>query len=146
MTIRILITGGTIDDLEYDTPEKAPKGHSSLIPKALEQARVTAKYVIEELMAKDSRLVTDEDREVIARACANSPEDNIVITHGTMSLARTAKYLVAKSLPKTIVLVGSAIPLNSPNSDALFNLGAALTAVQLLPQGGGLRHHEWSRF
>ena len=36
---------------------------------------------------------------------------------------------------KTIVLLGAMIPFNQPNSDALFNLGCALIAVQTLPAG-----------
>ena len=52
-----------------------------------------------------------------------------------MKLPETAKYLGKKNIPKTIVLVGAAIPANKEKSDALFNLGAAISAVQLLPAG-----------
>ena len=62
-------------------------------------------------------------------------EDKIVITHGTMSLPVTAKYIGRNHLSKTIVLVGSMIPLNKTTTDAFFNLGGALVAVQLLPHG-----------
>jgi L-asparaginase len=86
-------------------------------------------------MSKDSKFVTDEDREIILKRCRECKEEKIVITHGTMTMPLTAKYLGEKSLAKTIVLLGSAIPANEENSDALFNLGAALTAVQLLPAG-----------
>src|SRR3989338_9218226 len=59
----------------------------------------------------------------------------IIITHGTMTLADTAKYLGQKNITKTIVLTGSAIPSNNPDSDALFNIGFAFSAVQSLPSG-----------
>jgi len=36
---------------------------------------------------------------------------------------------------KTIVLLGAMIPFQFKESDALFNLGCALSAVQILPPG-----------
>jgi len=36
---------------------------------------------------------------------------------------------------KTIVLTGAMIPIAFGSSDGLFNLGGALTAVQVLPPG-----------
>ena len=59
--IRILITGGTIDNLDYSKEVDAPKNHQSLIPELLEQSLITAKYDVEILMQKDSRVVTDKD-------------------------------------------------------------------------------------
>ena len=135
MAVKILVTGGTIDDLEYASPEDAPKVHKSLIRKLLEQSRVTAKYNIEELMHKDSRHITESDRKCIAEACRKSKENAIVITHGTLTMAPTAKYLSKEHMQKTIVLVGAAIPANKPHSDALFNIGAAFTAAQILAHG-----------
>lgn len=135
MAIKILITGGTIDGLEYDSLEKAPKSHESLIPELLKQARVTPDYSVDVLMSKDSRFITDEDRETVLKKCQECEESRIVITHGTMTMSITAKFLGEKNLQKTIVLLGSAISANEENSDALFNLGAALAAVQLLPAG-----------
>lgn len=135
--IHILVTGGTIDDLDYinPPPDDFWKNHKSLIAQALEQSRLSVEYTVEELMAKDSRFVTDSDREIILNACKKMLEDKIVITHGTMSLPVTAKYIGRNHLSKTIVLVGSMIPLNKTTTDAFFNLGGALVAVQLLPHG-----------
>ena len=135
MAIRIIITGGTIDDLEYESPEDAPKEHKSLIPDLLKQSRVTLDYEIDELLQKDSRHINDEDRELVYKRCLECSEDKIIITHGTMTMPATAKYLGKKNIPKTIVLWGAMIPANKEKSDALFNIGAALSAVQLLPHG-----------
>ncbi len=135
MTIRILTTGGTIDDLEYDSEDNAPSSAKSYIPKLVKQASLTVKTVIDHVFSKDSKFVTDADREVIFQRCLASQEETIVITHGTMTMAATAKYLGGKNIPKTIVLLGAMIPANHENSDALFNLGSAITAVQLLPHG-----------
>jgi L-asparaginase len=135
MAIKIFITGGTIDGLEYDSATAAPKSNKSLIPGLLQQARVTSNYSVDVVMSKDSKFITHKDRELLLKNCQQCKEDWIVITHGTMTMANTAKFLGEKHLQKTIVFVGSAIPANKENSDALFNLGAALTAVQILPRG-----------
>ena len=135
MTIKFIITGGTIDDLEYELAKDAPKKHKSLVPDLLKQAEVTLKYNIDELLQKDSRHINDEDRELVYKKCLECSEDKIIITHGTMTMPAMAKYLGQKNIPKTIVLLGAMIPANKEKSDALFNIGAALSAVQLLPHG-----------
>ena len=135
MKIKIFITGGTIDNLEYVSADKAPKNFKSLIPKLLKQSRCTIPCSVDVLISKDSRFLTDYDRKYILNKCRKCKEDKIIITHGTFSTPLTAKYLGKNNIGKTIVLVGSAIPANKEKSDALFNLGFALAAVQLLPKG-----------
>ncbi len=135
MAIKILITGGTIDDLEYDSEANAPKNQKSLIPDLLKRARISAGHAIEQVCFKDSRLVNDSDRKLLLEKCKGCPEEEIIVTHGTVTMPITAKYLGEAKLPKTIVLLGAAIPGNMENSDALFNIGAAFAAVQLLPHG-----------
>lgn len=120
--IRILITGGTIDDLDYEREEDAP-------------TRISLDYKVEILMQKDSRVITDKDRKLILGRCRDSEENKIIVTHGTFTMPQTAEYLDKANFNKTIVLFGSAIPANNDKSDALFNLGAAFTAVQLLSNG-----------
>lgn len=133
--IKIFITGGTIDDLEYSDEKDAPQNHQSLIPDLLKRARLAINADYEVLMQKDSKFVNDEDRKEILRKCQETEEEKIVITHGTMTMPETAKFLSEANLPKTILLLGAAIPANKESSDALFNLGAAITAVQFFPQG-----------
>lgn len=133
--IKILVTGGTIDDLDYKREEDAPQSHPSLIPDLLKQSRITPEHDFEVLMQKDSRVITDKDRELILEKCKSSDEERIIITHGTYTMPGTAKYLGKADLDKTIILFGAHIPANREKSDALFNLGAAFIAVQLLPVG-----------
>jgi L-asparaginase len=133
--LKIFITGGTIDNIEYANEKEAPKNPHSLIPALLKQARLAVDYDYEILIQKDSRFVTASDRELILKKCKNSKEEKIIISHGTFTMPVTAKYLGKKNLNKTIVLFGSHIPANKDNSDALFNLGTAIVACQLLPQG-----------
>ena len=135
MAIKVLITGGTIDNLEYDSEDKVPKNQKTIIPDLLKKSKISLDYDVEEVCFKDSRFVNDSDRKVLLKKCKECPEDKIVITHGTMTMPLTSKYLGKNKLSKTIVLLGSAIPGNKENSDALFNIGLAFASVQLLPHG-----------
>lgn len=132
--LRILITGGTIDK-EYDplTGELTfPKSHLSNM---LNQVRCKVKFVLEEVMLKDSLQMTSEDREEILKKCIDCLENKIIITHGTDTMVETARVLSKNVRGKTIVLVGAMIPYAFGASDALFNLGCAFSAVQALPEG-----------
>lgn len=135
MQITILITGGTIDNLEYEKKENAPKNQHSLIPSLIKQARITEVIVTKIVCFKDSKFINDSDRELILQECKGSSSNKIIITHGTMTMPETAKYLGKHNLTKTIVLFGAAIPSNEDNSDALFNLGLAFSAVKTLSHG-----------
>ena len=139
--IRIIITGGTIDNLDYDDEINEPVGQKSLIPGLLNQARTTFEYEIEELMMKDSRFVGEKERLQILNACKDCPENKIVITHGTMTMPDTAKFLGKQKINKTIILTGAMKPANKDKSDALFNLGTAIAAVQTLPNGVYITMH-----
>lgn len=135
MTIKVFITGGTIDNLEYDSEDKAPKNQKTIIPDLLKKSRISLDYDVEEVCFKDSKFMNDNDRELLLKKCKDCPEEKIIVTHGTITMPITAKYLGKHRLTKTIVLLGAAIPGNKENSDALFNIGLALASVQLLPHG-----------
>lgn len=134
MSIKIFATGGTIDDLEYSSEKDAPVNKQSLIPAVLEELGLS-NYSITPLMSKDSRFLTDQDRELIADKCRECDERQIVITHGTITMVETAKYLDALNLGKTIVLTGAMVPANKPGSDAQDNLHLAFKEVQRLSSG-----------
>ena len=133
--VRLFITGGTIDDIDYEDETFAPLNKASFIPSLLRQSRVRLQYEYEILIQKDSRFITEEDEQLILEKCRNCEEDKILITHGSFTLAKTAKMLGRNNIPKTIVMFGSMVPINHPESDALFNLGSAFMTVQLLPHG-----------
>jgi L-asparaginase len=86
-------------------------------------------------MMIDSLDMTETDRNLIAENCIKASEDKIVITHGTDTMANTAKVLAEKVKDKTIVLTGAMIPIKFGSSDGLFNLGSALAFVQTLSHG-----------
>ena len=132
--IKLIITGGTLDKHynELNGELHVPETH---IPAMLKQARCRVEIDTQQLMLKDSLKMLDTDRELIKQACMSAKEQQIIITHGTDTMVDTAKYLAPIAAGKTIVLVGAMIPYAIKQSDALFNLGCAVTAAQLLPVG-----------
>lgn len=134
MSIRIFITGGTFDK-EYNMLNGQLYFKDTHLHDLLEMGRNTAPVEIRTLMMIDSLEMTEEDRELIAYQCEQADEDRIVITHGTDTMADTAKMLNQKIKGKTIVLTGAMIPIKFGSSDGLFNLGSALAFAQSLPHG-----------
>jgi L-asparaginase len=134
--IRIFSTGGTIDSSpEYD-PSKKSIFQGTNLPRMFGQARLPADVALEQLMQKDSMDITAEDRQLLLNRCMSAQESRLLITHGTDTMAETARFLGEKGVgDKTIVLVGSFVPLSQENSDAFFNLGYAYAATQTLPAG-----------
>ncbi|MEX0966651.1 MAG: asparaginase domain-containing protein [Bacteroidia bacterium] len=134
MKIRILITGGTFDK-EYNELNGELYFRETHVPAMLELARSRLKVEVETLMLVDSLDVTQRDRELMIEACTRSEQSKIVITHGTDTMAETAKVLASAVSDKTIVLMGAMIPYKFGSSDGLFNLGCALAFAQTLPRG-----------
>jgi L-asparaginase len=134
MSMRIITTGGTFDK-HYDPLSGNLGFGDSVVPIALLRARVTADVVIEPLLALDSLDMQDEHREQILAACQQSPQEHIVIVHGTDTMRETAEVLGRAQLYCTIVLTGAMVPYDIVNSDALFNLGYAMAAAKLAPHG-----------
>lgn len=134
MSIRILATGGTFDK-HYDEIAGKLSFAESHLPQVLQQARLTLPVALEVCMLMDSLDMQDNHRQQILQACQNASEAAIVIIHGTDTMADTAQVLGAANLNKTIVFTGAMIPFEIANSDALFNLGFACAAAQLLPAG-----------
>jgi L-asparaginase len=132
--IRILITGGTIDK-EYDAQSGNLVFSRTRLGDILTLARCRAEFVVEVVMLKDSLEMTMEDRLLIRERCLAATESRIVITHGTDTMADTARVLGPAVSGKTVALVGAMIPYSFVHSDAGFNLGCAVTAVQCLPPG-----------
>lgn len=134
MSIRIFITGGTFDK-EYNELTGQLYFKDSHLPEMLELGRNAVPVEIRTLMMVDSLEMTDDDRSLIAEHCVKSPEDRIIITHGTDTMSETAKLLSKRVKNKTIVLTGAMVPYKFGSSDGLFNLGSAMAFVQTLPAG-----------
>ena len=134
MTIRIFIVGGTFDK-EYNELTGELFFKETHVPEMLTLGRSRVPVEVRTIMMVDSTTITDEDRELIVHNCVKSKENRIVITHGTDTMAITARLLAERVRDKTIVLTGAMVPYTFGSSDGLFNLGSALAFVQVLPPG-----------
>jgi L-asparaginase len=132
--IRLLITGGTFDK-EYDELHGRLFFKDTHVPEMLRLGRCRLEVVVRTVMMVDSLEMTDADREVILANCRQAPESRIVVTHGTDTMVETARALARAGEEKTIVLTGAMVPYAFGSSDGLFNLGSALSFVQVLPPG-----------
>jgi L-asparaginase len=132
--IRVIVTGGTFDKA-YDEIKGVLTFKESHLPEILALTRVTVPVNIELNQLIDSLEMQDENRRSVLAACERAEERRIIITHGTDTMAETARLIGPVRLPKTIVLTGAMVPYRVQGSDALFNFGTAFAAAQLLPQG-----------
>ncbi|MNO82563.1 Glutaminase-asparaginase [compost metagenome] len=133
MKLQIFTTGGTFDKVYYDALSDFQIGEP-MAPEILREAGVTFEWEVEGLTRKDSLELTDEDRELIRSRVAACPARHILITHGTDTMTRTADVL--RDIPgKVIVFTGAMQPARMRDTDAPFNLGVAVGALQVLPDG-----------
>ncbi len=133
MEIKIFTTGGTIDKIYFDANSAFQIG-APQIGDLLHEANVSFDYSVHSLLRKDSLEMTDDDRRLIREAVANEVADKILITHGTDTMVDTARGLLGIS-GKTVVLTGSMQPARQRVSDAIFNIGFAIGALQQLEPG-----------
>jgi len=135
--IRIITTGGTFDKL-YDAIKGELIFRESQLPRILNQARVTLQIQLDSPFAVDSLIMNDEQRQQIVEDAKLCLEKRVIIVHGTDTMAKTAKLLedsLEQGDEHVYVFTGAMIPYSLENSDAVFNLGCAITAVQLLDKG-----------
>lgn len=132
-TIAIFTTGGTIDKVYFDAKGGYEVG-APVVRQVLEHARADERIPVTELLRKDSLEMTAADRAAIRAALAAAPQQRLIVTHGTDTMVETARTLLDLA-GKVIVLTGALQPGRFSDSDAPFNLGMALAAVQLLPPG-----------
>ena len=133
MRIRILVTGGTFDK-EYDELTGRLFFRETHLPEMLRRGRSMLDIEFETVMMIDSLDMTDADRARIVERARDCEERAIVISHGTDTMVETAQVLATSGISaKTIVLTGAMVPYAFGSSDGLFNLGSALSFVQVLP-------------
>ncbi len=130
--IHIITTGGTIEGLDYEAEKNINQENKISIEDFMRSANVSFPYIIDNVLDKDSRFITDDDRELLIDKIKTSSSEKIIVTHGTFTMEDTAKYIGKLNLTKTIVLVGSFILGSSYGTDAPFNLGYAICSVQFL--------------
>ena len=129
----IVTTGGTIDKIYFDDKSDFQVGEPQ-IADTLRALNVGFDYEVIALMRKDSLHLNEADRALIRSTIEASDAEHVLITHGTDSMVETADALM--DIPgKTIVLTGALHPARFRDSDAVFNIGCAIGAVQNLPEG-----------
>ena len=132
--IKIFITGGTFDK-EYNELTGELYFKNSHMYELLELGRCRLDVDIETLMMVDSLEMSKTERNYIIQKCIEEPIKQIIITHGTDTMVKTARILADAVNDKTIVLTGAMIPVRFGSSDGLFNMGSALSFVQALSPG-----------
>ena len=129
----VVTTGGTIDKVYFDDKSDYQVGEPQ-IGRILQEFGVAFRFTVVPALRKDSLHITADDREVLRATIAASPADHVLVTHGTDTMVDTAKVLA--TIPdRTIVLTGALNPARFRGSDAEFNIGTAVGAVQSLPPG-----------
>jgi L-asparaginase len=133
MFIRFITTGGTIDKIYFDALSQFEVGESQ-VEHILKEGLVQFDYEIVPLLQKDSLEMTDDDRAYLRRHIEKDDASLYVITHGTDTMAETADALQGLE-GKTIVLTGALTPARFRTTDAIFNVGMAVAAVQVAAPG-----------
>jgi L-asparaginase len=133
MKLQVLAVGGTIDKVYFDALSEYHIG-APAASEILQRVKANFDYDVTQIISKDSLDMTDEDRrEILSEVQAHSGE-HVIITHGTDTMVDTGQVLKAAT-GKTIVIMGAMAPAIMKLTDADFNLGVAVAAVQALPEG-----------
>jgi L-asparaginase len=129
----IVTTGGTIDKVYFDDKSDYQVGEPQ-IGRILQELGVAFRFNVIPIIRKDSLHITDADRDLLRQTIDAQPARHVLVTHGTDTMVDTARVLAAVK-DKTIVLTGALNPARFRGSDAEFNIGTAVGAVQCLPPG-----------
>ena len=129
----IVTTGGTIDKVYFDDKSDYQVGEPQ-IGRILQELGVAFEFRVVPILRKDSLHITTAERELLRATIAEHDAKHVLVTHGTDTMVETAKVL-ASIAGKTIVLTGALNPARFRGSDAEFNIGTAVGAVQSLPAG-----------
>jgi L-asparaginase len=131
--LTIVTTGGTIDKIYFDDKSEFQIGDPQ-IGDILRTLGVAFAFEVIPAMRKDSLHMDDQDRALIRQAIERQPHRHVLVTHGTDTMVETARALGGVE-GKVIVLTGALNPALFRGSDAVFNIGCAVGAVQSLPDG-----------
>jgi len=131
--LTVITTGGTIDKVYFDAKSDYQIG-APQIGDILTQLGVAFEFEVVPVLRKDSLEMTDADRQAIRAAIEQQAHRHVLITHGTDTMVETARALAGLA-GKTIVLTGALNPARFQGSDAVFNIGCAVGAVQSLGDG-----------
>ena len=145
--IKIFATGGTFDK-EYNEINGKLFFKETHLSELLKLGRSQLNVKIETLMMVDSLAMTQSEKDYIVEKCKSEKTDRIIITHGTDTMIDTAKLIAQTIKNKTIILTGAMIPIKFGSSDGLFNIGSALSFIQVIQPGVYItmngRYFDWN--
>jgi len=133
ISIKFVAVGGTIDKVYFDAKSQYEVGEPN-ISAVLKELKLGFNYTVDSILKKDSLEMTDSDRGLVLEHIKACKEEFIIITHGTDTMVDTARF-ISEIQNKTIVLTGALEPALFKTSDAVFNIGTAISAVQILNHG-----------
>jgi len=133
MRISVYTVGGTIDKVYFDARSAYEVGAPE-VARLFERAKTTFVYEVHEIARKDSLELTADDRAALRERVLADDCTMILITHGTDTMTETSAAL-AGIAGKTIVLTGALEPARFIDSDAPFNVGMAVAALQTCAPG-----------
>lgn len=137
--VNLINTGGTIEKA-YQEADGSLLNLDARLDSFLRRLRLPdVRLRTTRLMNIDSLQMSDEDRDLVARAVAVKQKEGhpIVITHGTDTMVETGKAIrAALGTPVVpVVMTGAMIPLGFENSDGLQNLAEAILATLFVGPG-----------
>ncbi len=135
LPIHVMITGGTIDSIDQDIRYPMVPQEKSIVPHYVKSLKLDNKIKFTLICFKDSRDISRDDLKNLLTAIRKTSLKNIIITIGTFAMPDVSRFLELNlnKKNKTIVLTGSMIPIYGfPLSDGPFNLGYAVSQVQIL--------------
>jgi L-asparaginase len=133
MELMVLAIGGTIDKVYFDALSDYQIGPPAAT-EILQRVKVNFDFNVRQMISKDSLEMTDADRQEILMAVQAHNGKHVIITHGTDTMVDTGQ-LLKQATGKTIVIMGAMQPAIIKLTDADFNLGVAVAAVQTLSEG-----------
>tara|TARA_B110000114_G_scaffold78972_1_gene83616 strand:- start:7 stop:492 length:486 start_codon:yes stop_codon:yes gene_type:complete len=133
MELLVLAIGGTIDKVYFDALSDYQIGPPAAT-EILQRVKVNFDFNVRQMISKDSLEMTDADRQEILMAVQAHNGKHVLITHGTDTMVDTGQ-LLKQATGKTVVIMGAMQPAIIKLTDADFNLGVAVAAVQTLSEG-----------
>ena len=128
--IVVLSTGGTFEKV-YDPLSGVLGFTQSGITTWKDQCRMPESTRLAVPFLVDSLEMSDVQRSALCRYIRECPENLVVVIHGTDTLVASAREAMkTKRVEQVVVFTGAMVPASCAASDALFNLGMAMAAVQ----------------
>jgi len=130
-----LSCGGTFEKVYF--PNNGVLGFDrSRVSEWAASCRIAQPWRAETVMLIDSLEMNQAHRNQLADTIAAASEDRIVVIHGTDTMVESAKTVLLRCRnTQVIVFTGAMVPASQENSDAMFNLGMASAAAQVLNPG-----------